>query len=79
MELAYSGLYQLCGPMLDQLERLPDPQRLTLEVVLGLTAGAAPDPFLVGLATLSLCRRRQRSVRCCASWTTHSGWIRARR
>ena len=54
MELAYSGLHQLCGTMLDQLERLPDPQRLTLEVVFGLTAGAAPDPFLVALATLSL-------------------------
>jgi hypothetical protein len=40
--------------VLDQLERLPDPQRLALEVVFGLTAGAAPDPFLVGLATLSL-------------------------
>ena len=47
MELAYSGLHQLCGTILDQLQRLPDPQRLTLEVVFGLTAGAAPDPFLV--------------------------------
>ena len=54
MELAYSGLHQLCGTMLDQLERLPDPQRLTLEVMFGLTAGAAPDPLLVALATLSL-------------------------
>ena len=54
MELAYSGLHQLCGTMLDQLERVPDPQRLALEVVFGLTAGAAPDPFLVALATLSL-------------------------
>ena len=54
MELAYSGLHQLCGTMLDQLERLPEPQRLTLEVVFGLTAGVAPDPFLVALATLSL-------------------------
>src|SRR5215216_8118037 len=25
MELAYSGLHQLCAPMLDQLERLPAP------------------------------------------------------
>ncbi len=25
MELAYSGLHQLCGPMLDHLDRLPDP------------------------------------------------------
>ena len=27
MELAYSGLHQLCGPMLDHLDRLPAPQR----------------------------------------------------
>src|SRR5262245_40427383 len=27
MELAYSGLHQLCAPMFDQLDRLPVPQR----------------------------------------------------
>src|SRR3954466_7692148 len=27
MELAFAGLHQLCAPMLDRLERLPDPQR----------------------------------------------------
>src|SRR5258708_11654986 len=27
MELAFSGLHQLCAPMLDHLERLPAPQR----------------------------------------------------
>src|SRR2546423_6066975 len=26
MELAFAGLHQLCGPMLDRLERLPTPQ-----------------------------------------------------
>jgi len=26
MELAYAGLHQLCGPMLDHLGRLPAPQ-----------------------------------------------------
>ena len=45
MELAYSGLHQLCGTMLDQLERVPDPHRLTLEVVFGLIAGAARTRF----------------------------------
>jgi predicted ATP-dependent serine protease len=54
MELAYSGLHQLCAPMLDHLERLPVPQRDVLATVFGLSAGAAPDPFLVGLATLTL-------------------------
>src|SRR5262245_65017010 len=27
MELAYSGLHQLCAPMLDKLDHLPPPQR----------------------------------------------------
>ena len=27
MELAFAGLHQLCGPMLDRLTRLPAPQR----------------------------------------------------
>ena len=54
MELAYSGLHQLCGPMLDHLDRLPVPQREALATVFGLGVGAAPDRFLVGLATLSL-------------------------
>jgi DNA-binding CsgD family transcriptional regulator len=54
MELAYSGLHQLCGPMLDHLDRLPVPQREALAKVFGLSAGPAPDRFLVGLATLTL-------------------------
>ena len=54
MELAYASLHQLCGPLLDRLEALPGPQRQALEVVFGLSAGAAPDRFLVGLAALSL-------------------------
>ena len=54
MELAYGGLHQLCAPMLDHLGRLPVPQRGALETVFGRAAGAAPDRFLVGLATLTL-------------------------
>jgi AAA ATPase domain len=54
MELAFASLHQLCGPRLDRLERLPAPQRQALEIVFGLSAGAAPDRFLVGLAVLSL-------------------------
>ncbi|HEX4679933.1 MAG TPA: AAA family ATPase [Gaiellaceae bacterium] len=54
MELAYSGLHQLCVPMLDHLERLPVPQRDALATVFGLSVGDAPDRFLVGLATLTL-------------------------
>jgi DNA-binding CsgD family transcriptional regulator len=54
MELAFAALQQLCGPMLDKLEGLPDPQREALGVAFGLNIGAAPDRFLVGLAVLSL-------------------------
>jgi DNA-binding CsgD family transcriptional regulator len=54
MELAYSGLHQICASMLDHLDRLPPPQRDALATVFGLSAGPAPDRFLVGLATLTL-------------------------
>jgi hypothetical protein len=54
MELAFASLHQLCAPLLDRLERLPAPQRQALEIVFGLSAGTAPDRFLVGLAVLSL-------------------------
>ena len=54
MELAFASLHQLCAPLLDQLERLPGPQRDALRIVFGLSAGPAPDRFLVGLAVLSL-------------------------
>jgi DNA-binding CsgD family transcriptional regulator len=40
--------------MLDRLERLPAPQREALEIVFALSAGAAPDRFLVALGVLSL-------------------------
>jgi DNA-binding CsgD family transcriptional regulator len=54
MELAFAGLHQLCAPLLDRIEELPAPQRRALETVFGLSDGAAPDRFLVGLAVLSL-------------------------
>jgi predicted ATPase len=54
MELAFAALHQLCGPMLDRLDRLPGPQRAALGTAFGLEAGPPPDRFLVGLAVLSL-------------------------
>ena len=54
MELAFAALQQLCAPMLDKLAGLPDPQREALGVAFGLDTGAAPDRFLVGLATLGM-------------------------
>jgi AAA ATPase domain len=54
MELPFAGLQQLCAPMVDQLPVLPGPQQDALRVAFGLSFGDAPDPFLVGLGTLSL-------------------------
>ncbi len=77
MEFPYAALQQLCSPILDRSERLPDPQRDALSVAFGLSAGQAPNPFLVGLAVLGLlseaargatapmCRRRRAVARSC--------------
>ena len=54
MELPYAGLQQMCAPMLDHLDRLPAPQRDALRTAFGMSAGPAPDRFLVGMAVLSL-------------------------
>src|SRR5688572_3022092 len=53
-DLAFAALHQLCAPMLDQLDRLPSPQRDALATAFGQSAGPAPERFLVGLAVLSL-------------------------
>jgi DNA-binding NarL/FixJ family response regulator len=52
-ELAYASLHQLCGPLLNHIGRLPDPQREALEIVFGLRTGTT-NRFLVALAVLSL-------------------------
>src|SRR3954466_984403 len=54
MELPYAGLHQLCTPMLDRLDLLPQPQQLAIRVALGLEPGDPPDRFLVALAALGL-------------------------
>jgi DNA-binding CsgD family transcriptional regulator len=53
-ELSFAGVHRLFRQMLHRLDRLPGPQRDALSSAFGLTAGAAPDRFLVGLAVLSL-------------------------
>jgi DNA-binding CsgD family transcriptional regulator len=54
MELAFAGLHQLCGPIMDRLECLPGPQRDALRTAFGLSGGDPPDRFFVGLAVLGL-------------------------
>ncbi|HEX5617483.1 MAG TPA: ATP-binding protein, partial [Solirubrobacteraceae bacterium] len=36
MELPFAGLHQLCAPLLDRLDQLPEPQQDALRVALGL-------------------------------------------
>jgi DNA-binding CsgD family transcriptional regulator len=54
MELPFSGVHQLCVPMLDHLRLLPAPQRDALGTAFGLSASASTDRFLVGAALLTL-------------------------
>jgi DNA-binding CsgD family transcriptional regulator len=54
IEFPYAALHQLCAPMLELSERLPDPQRDSLAVAFGLASGPPANPFLVGLAALGL-------------------------
>ena len=77
LELAYSGLHQLCAPLLDRLDELPPPQRDALATVFGLSTGPAPDRFLVGLATLTLLAQaaEERPLACViddAQWLDHA-------
>lgn len=54
MELAFAGLQQLCAPLIEHVDELPEPQREALAVAFGRGVGPTPDRFLVGLAVLSL-------------------------
>ncbi|MFF2393226.1 AAA family ATPase [Nocardia sp. NPDC058114] len=51
---AFAALHQLCAPLLDEAKRLPESQRVAIDVAFGSRSGPAPDMFLVGLATLNL-------------------------
>ena len=54
MELPFAAVQQLCSPFLSLMDRLPQPQHDALGVAFGLSAGPAPNRFLVGLAVLGL-------------------------
>ncbi|WP_101948089.1 LuxR family transcriptional regulator [Mycobacterium sp. 3519A] len=54
MELPFAGIHQLCAPMLNRLDHVPSPQREALHIAFGMSAGPAPDQFLIGLSVLGL-------------------------
>jgi hypothetical protein len=54
--LPYSGLHQVCGPVLDLRDRLPAPQGDALASAFGLSAEPIAGPLLVGVAVLGLLR-----------------------
>src|SRR5882762_1627370 len=53
-DLPFAGLHQLLQPVLPSAGALPGPQKNAVLTALGMRAGAPPEVFLVGLATLSL-------------------------
>ena len=66
MELAWAGLHQLCGSMLEYLPKIPAQHGAALKTAFGLGGDGTPDPFLCGLAVLDLLTEaaEQRPVIC---------------
>lgn len=52
--MGFAAVHQLLVPLLPAVDRLPEPQRRALGVAFGLVSGPPADPFLVGLAVLTL-------------------------
>jgi DNA-binding CsgD family transcriptional regulator len=80
MELPFATLHQLCFPLLDGLQQLPEPQGDALKTAFGLSGGRRPEPFFVGLAVLTLLSdaAEARPVVCIvddAHWLDHSSAV----
>jgi hypothetical protein len=52
--LGFAAAHRLLMPFLPASDHLPEPQRRALCVAFGLLSGPPADPFLVGLAALTL-------------------------
>ena len=80
MELPFAGLHQLCAPMLDRLDALPEPQRQALARRARARRRARRPTASSSRSPRSACWPRSRpSSRCCASSTTPSGSTAPRR
>jgi hypothetical protein len=53
-DLGFAGLYSLVRPIVDELPRVPAPQRQAVAAALGLTPAEGSDRFLVSAGVLSL-------------------------
>jgi DNA-binding CsgD family transcriptional regulator len=53
-ELAFAALHGILLPVLDRVDRLPEPQADALRGAFGLSAGRANDRFLIAVGALSL-------------------------
>ena len=60
LELAFSGLAELCLPLLGRLDEIPAPQRDALRAALALADGRPGDRFVLAMATASLLQAEAR-------------------
>jgi DNA-binding CsgD family transcriptional regulator len=62
LQLGYAALHRIVLPLIDQVDRLPAPQRDAIQAAFGLSASGRADRFLVGLAALTLLGDPERSA-----------------
>jgi hypothetical protein len=60
LELSFSGLAELCLPLLGRLDEIPAPQRDALRGAFALAAGRPGDRFVLAMATASLLQAEAR-------------------
>ena len=56
MELGFSGLAEVCLPIIDRLDEIPPPQRQALQIALALDSGPRGDRFALAMGAASLLR-----------------------
>src|SRR5262245_53956528 len=61
VELAFSGLAELCLPLLEHLGEIPPPQRTALSGAFALEAGSSEDRFALAMGAVSLVQAAART------------------